>query len=148
MVFMGCLLISMNVRWPMVRKTLKTLYKSELFQWSVKVWKEIIAWSHAMEGATHILFILCYCKSKRPHKIMPTFFYHTISLVRKRHWINWVLVLNKIYSWVKLAVSSHSVLTYNGCLTLVGQHPMKPLSLVCPSFCLSFRPSVHPSVCQ
>ena len=65
----------------------------KLILWSMKPWKSqgilsiyvgsqgIIGLSHTLGSTTHIMFILCCHESKRQHKIVPTGFFHTLSLV-------------------------------------------------------------------
>ena len=55
----------------------KTLKSQEML--SICVGNQSIpALRHALESTTLILFMLCYDKSKRQHKIMPMMFLHTI----------------------------------------------------------------------
>ena len=44
------------------------------------------------------------------HKMVPTVFCHTISLVCERLWSTCHPALNELYIWVKLLVSLHSIL--------------------------------------
>ena len=76
--------------------------------------------------------------------------------------IHWIFLLGKylfkvchknaqLTRWICLKLTmkpwkQHQLHHFVGCSTLVGQHPMKSLSSVHPSFCLSIRLSVHPSV--
>ena len=87
----------------------------ELGQWSVKPRKRQnvskVSWElgkNCIDGFMpgRVLFTFssyCVLVNPKSNKMVPTVFCCTISLMCKRHWIMFVLVLNKFYNWVKLA---------------------------------------------